>query len=208
MNRKLLIPAVVVCCVAWLGTAFAQAPSIEPPPSRSAQTGAVLALLQAPHPKVEARHLQRIGPDVNTILVEFATSTTAEPPVRLRAMAWLQHFPTPQTRAVLLDILRARDARVTEKRICLRALSAAFGVEVLPVVREHLESRNPLVREAAALALGDIDDLRVREILMDHVDREKDATVRDAVMASLQRIEDREAARARPSPAAPTNRGR
>jgi HEAT repeat protein len=65
----------------------------------------------------------------------------------------------------------------------------------LPVVRDHLQDRNLYIREAAAYALGDIDDRRVRDILTDHMGRERELTVRDAALASLRRVAEREARR-------------
>lgn len=164
-------------------------------PSRDAQTGALLTLLRAPHPQVDGFHLRRIGPDVNTILVEFATAAGSDMQTRLRALAWLQHFPSHTSRQVLLETLRASEAPVPTKRVCLRALAFAFGAEMLPTVRDHLQDRNLYVREAAAYALGDIDDRRVRDILTDHMVRERELTVRDAALASLRKLAERDARR-------------
>lgn len=165
----------------------------EAPPSRDAQAGALMTLLRAPHPQVDAFHLKRIGPDINTLLVEFATATHSDLQVRLRSLAWLAYFPSHQSRQVLLETLRARDAVVPAKRVCLRALATAFGAEMLPIERDYLQDRNLFVREAAAYALGDIDDRRVNEILSDHLGREPEFTVRDAALSSLRRIAARNA---------------
>jgi HEAT repeat protein len=171
-----------------------RAPELDSP-SRDAQTGALLTLLRAPHPQVDGFHLRRIGPDVNTLLVEFATAPGPDMQIRLRALAWLEHFPSHQSRQVLLETLRASDSAVPTRRVCLRALAYAFGSEMLPVVRDHLQDRNLYIREAAAYALGDIDDRRVRDILTDHMGRERELTVRDAALASLRRVAEREARR-------------
>lgn len=161
-------------------------------PSRNAQAGALLALLRAPHPQVDAPLLHRIGPDVNALLVEHALSRQAEPQVRLRAMAWLQHFATPASRAVLRETLNDPKAPVAVQRVALRAYALAFRVEALPLVKDRLQSREMHVREAAAYALGDIDDRRVRAILVDHMEREPELTVRDALMTALARVDERE----------------
>ncbi len=188
MLPRLLAAACLLALALPVASVAAEHASVEAPPSRDAQAGALMTLLRAPHPQVDAFHLKRIGPDVNTLLVEFTTATHSDMQVRLRSMAWLAYFPSHQTRQVLLETLRARDAVVPARRVCLRALATAFGSEMLPIVRDHLQDRNLFVREAAAYALGDIDDRRVHEILSDHLAREPELTVRDAALSSLRRI--------------------
>lgn len=163
------------------------------PPSRAAQTSSLEVLLQAPHPQVTALQLRRIGPDVGALLVEFATAPESSAAVRMRALAWLQYFPTPQTKAVLLESLRARAVAVPVQRVVLRALAVGFGVDALEVEREFLHAGNLYLREAAAYALGDIDDSRVPGILNDTMASEPEAAVRDAIAASLQRLSRRHA---------------
>lgn len=181
----------VVLIALWLATAAAA----EESKPRPVQAGALMSLLRAPHPQIQGPALARIGPDVPALLVEYATSIKEPHQVRLRALAWLQWFPSSQSRAVLLEMLRARDADVPTIRVCLRALAFAFGAEQLPILRAHLDHADVYVREAAAYALGDVDDRRVRDILNDHLDREREIAVRDAIVASLQRLDRGDAAR-------------
>lgn len=160
-------------------------------PSRDAQTAALLQLLRAPHPQVDGPSLARLGPDVPAILIEQATAAGVEVAIRQRALAWLQYFPNNSSRAVLMEALRARGASVGTLRVVLRALAVGFGVEALPVLSEHLLHKNVYIREAAALALGDLDDRRVPAILEDQLAREGELAVRDAIEVSLQRIAKR-----------------
>lgn len=161
---------------------------------RHVQAGALMGLLQAPHPQIQGPALQRIGPDVPALLVEYATSLQQPQRIRLRALGWLQWFPSSQSKAVLLEAMRARNVDTPTLRVGVRALAVGFGAEMLPVVREYLEHKNVHVREAAAYAMGDIDDRRVRDILTDHLEREKDLTVRDATMEGLRKVSARESA--------------
>ncbi len=161
---------------------------------RHVQAGALMTLLKAPHPQIQGPALARIGPDVPALLVEYATSIDQPVGVRLRALSWLQWFPESQSKAVMLEQLRARNVDVRTIRVCLRALAVAFGSEMLPTEREYLEHKDAHVREAAAYALGDIEDRRVRDVLVAHLDRERDIAVRDAIMAALKRVAAREAA--------------
>lgn len=174
--------------------AFAQT-KVAPSASRASQAAALWELLQAPHPQVDGQALRRIGPDVRDLLIETATSSRIEAPVRLRALGWLQWYPSTASRAVLMEALRARQASVATMRVALRALAVGFGAEALPALGEYLVHRDLYVREAAAYALGDIDDPKAAAMLQDRLEREPDLTPRDAIVASLQRHADRTAAR-------------
>ena len=187
MISKLLPLLMILCALPALAADEENKP-------RTVQAGALLQLLRAPHPQIQGPALARLGPDVPALLVEYAIGVAQPAPVRLRALAWLQWFPTPQTKAVLQEVLRAKNVDVPTTRVCLRAMAFGFGAEMLPVEREYLENRNVHIREAAAYALGDIDDRRVRDVLVAHLDRESDITVRDAIMASLKRVGARESA--------------
>lgn len=173
--------------------------------SRPGQTAVLLNLLRAPHPEVTGQQLRRMGPEVESILIEFASAeahgSTTEPQVRLRAMAWLQHFPSRATKAVLLEVFHAAQSGrgsgasigdIAGRRVAVRAMALAFGVEALPTLRAALQSPNLYLREAAAYGLGDVDDRRVRAMLVDHLARETEITVRDAASASLQLCDKRD----------------
>jgi len=184
---KLLLLLTLVCAM----PALAADPEGQP---RHVQAGALMTLLRAPHPQIQGPALARIGRDVPALLVEYATSVDQPVQVRLRALAWLQWFPSSQSKAVLSEVLHGRKVDVRTTRVCLRALAFGFGAEMVPTEREYLEHKDVHVREAAAMALGDIDDRRVRDVLVAHLDREREIVVRDAIMASLKRITARESA--------------
>ena len=167
-----------------------------PAASRANQASRLWELLQAPHPQVDAKVLTRIGPDVMQLLIETATAPSIDAPIRLRALGWLQWYPCAASKAVLMEALRARDARVGTIRVALRALAVGFGGAALPVLGEHLLHRDALVREAAAYALGDVEAPKARHMLDDRLERETELAVRDAIVAALQRHVDRSAARA------------
>lgn len=187
MMPKLLLLFTLLCALPAVA-----APDESRP--RHVQAGALLTLLKAPHPQIQGPGLARIGPDVPELLVGYATSIDQPVQVRLRALSWLQWFPSSQSKAVLQETLRSRHVDVRTIRVCLRALAIGFGAEMLPTEREYLEHKDVQIREAAAYAIGDIDDHRVRDVLVAHLDRERDIAVRDAIMASLKRITARESA--------------
>lgn len=193
MSPFLLTKAVqavaILAAGALFGTAYAQSPS------RASQSSVLLSLLRAPHPEVSGPQLRRLGSDVAALLIEFASAearVTSEPQVRLRAMAWLQYFPSRASKAVLLEVFHAAQGDIAGRRVAVRALAVAFGVEALPTLRLALQSPNLYLREAAAYALGDVDDRRVRSILVDHLARETELAVRDAATVALQRGDERD----------------
>lgn len=179
------------------GQLLAAAPApTQPSASKANQATRLWELLQAPHPQVDAQLLQRIGPDVMQLLIETATAPRIEAPVRLRALGWLQWYPCTASKAVLMEALRARSASIGTMRVALRALAVGWGAGAVPVLGEHLLHRDPLVREAAAYGLGDVDTAKARSMLDDRLERETELAVRDAIVASVQRHAERAAARA------------
>lgn len=107
-------------------------------PSRSTQEQVLFDLLEAPHPQVDGKTLQRLGPDVPSILIRYATTKTTKKTMQLRALAWLQHVPSTQTLAVLREVLYARDSDRTTLRTALRALGGGFGLAAWDDLRRHL----------------------------------------------------------------------
>ncbi|MSP92859.1 MAG: HEAT repeat domain-containing protein [Myxococcales bacterium] len=175
------------------------APPAKAPPAttRPLQSAALLDLLRAPHPTgIDRRRLDRIGPDIPALLVEHATNARLDSQPRLRALGWLQYYATPRTHAVLHEVMNARAVDTPTVRIAVRAFAIAFPTGALDTVRPFLQHRDPYVREAAAFALGDLDDARARAVLEDFLPRETELFVRDAGMVSLRRIGERAAPRA------------
>ncbi|MBM4342001.1 MAG: HEAT repeat domain-containing protein [Deltaproteobacteria bacterium] len=176
-----------------MGVCALDASAADPRP-REAQRAAVLSVLHAPHPNVDAAKLARIGPDVQAILVETATGKSGPAAVRMRALGWLQYYPNATSRAVLVGAI-AHPESPEALRVALAALANGFGAEALPHLQAHLHHRDALVREAAAHALGHLDDRRVRPLLEAQLEREPSLTVRDAMVSALQRIATRERSR-------------
>jgi len=156
-------------------------------PSMEAQRSSLLALLKAYEPRYDAKTLHRIGPDVNSLLVEVAQSKSHYAVVRLRALAALRYYPTKQTKGVLMEMAYAPKLDVTTRRTALRALAQAFGAPMVGVLQGFLSNADRFMREAAIYGLGDIDDPRVDQILVDHEASEPEIVVRDAVERVLER---------------------
>ncbi|MSQ83399.1 MAG: hypothetical protein EXR77_11020 [Myxococcales bacterium] len=189
--QKLLLGFIGVCLIGMPTVAFADSTSASR--SRDAQRSALMAILDAPHPWVSAEKLARIGADVQALLIEVVTAKTGSAAMRLRALGWLQYYPNSASKAVLLETI-ATPSSPEALRVALSAFASGFGALALPQLQHHLLHKDVLIREASALALGHIDDRRVRPLLESQLEREISLAVRDAMMTSLQRIATRERA--------------
>jgi hypothetical protein len=161
-------------------------------PSRTTQEQVLFDLLEAPHPQVDAKTLQRLGPDVPSILIRYATTKTTKKTMQLRALAWLQHVPSTQTLAVLREVLYARDSDRTTLRTALRALGGGFGLAAWDDLRRHLTHREAQVREAAVWSMRDavmqVPPERIQALLEGRLESEPEAFVRDAILEVLQQL--------------------
>jgi hypothetical protein len=161
-------------------------------PSRTTQEQVLFDLLEAPHPQVDAKTLQRLGPDVPSILIRYATTKTTKKTMQLRALAWLQHVPSTQTLAVLREVLYARDSDRTTLRTALRALGGGFGLAAWDDLRRHLTHRDAQVREAAVWSMRDavmqVPPERIQALLEGRLESEPEAFVRDAILEVLQQL--------------------
>ena len=141
-----------------------------------------------------AVQLHRVGnaPDVNRTLTEIAYERTESTQLRLNAIRALEYFPTRRTEEVLMTMLYAREQKASFKAIILRSLARTFGVnmyfEILPFMRD----KSSRVRRGAAIAMGEIDDGRVRGILANHLVHEQEIDVRLAIEKAVGMIDVRE----------------
>jgi hypothetical protein len=184
----------VLIVAALLGSSLATALPVlaATGPSRTTQEQVLFDLLEAPHPQVDAKTLQRLGPDVPSILIRYATTKTTKKTMQLRALAWLQHVPSTQTLAVLREVLYARDSDRTTLRTALRALGGGFGLAAWDDLRRHLTHREAQVREAAVWSMRDavmqVPPERIQALLEGRLESEPEAFVRDAILEVLQQL--------------------
>jgi len=140
------------------------------------------------------RHiLLRIGPaeEINRILASVAIDRNERPQLRLNAIRAMEHFPTRRTEEVLMSLLYARNQMPAFKRTCLRALARGFGARMYFEVLPFLRDGNVRVREGAALAMGEIDDERIRGILANHLVHEQTLDVRIAIERAIRMVDER-----------------
>lgn len=131
--------------------------------------------------------------------MELAIDRQQPARLRLNAVRALEYFPTKRSEEVLMTLLYTRRQVPAFQRACMRSLARAFGVKMLYEIRPFLRDLDPRVRSGAAIALAEIDDGRIRNMLMNTLVSEEDITVRLAIEKGLAMIESRDVAR-RPSP--------
>ena len=161
----------------------------------------IITLLTAHHRFPSAKMLYRTGnaASTNRLLMELAIDRQQPAKLRLNAVRALEYFPTKRSEEVLMTLLYTRRQVPAFQRACMRALARAFGVKMLYEIRPFLRDLDPRVRSGAAIALAEIDDGRIRNMLMNTLVSEEDITVRLAIEKGLAMIESRDVAR-RPSP--------
>jgi hypothetical protein len=129
--------------------------------------------------------------DTNRIVSHIAGNKYEKHRFRLNAIRALEYFPTKRTRIVLMDLLYAKQQKAAYKRACMRALARAFGPPMYYELVPFLKEADPRVRGGAALAISEIDDMRVEGILSNHLGHEKNITVRVEIEKGIARVKDR-----------------
>lgn len=135
--------------------------------------------------------------DTNRILSEIASDSQAEVVLQLNAIRALEYFPTRRTEEVLMTQLYTRGQSPLNKRTIMRSLARTFGVKMYFEIVPFLHEPDPRVRGGAALALAEIDDGRVRSLLMNLLENEPEISVRLSIEQGLGLIEAREKLNAR-----------
>jgi HEAT repeats len=191
-------------CLVALAAAVAVATSLVATPAALAgeipemHRRSVHALLMSPRGFPTKAQVWRTGKleDTNRILTELAADSRANIVLQLNAVRALEYFPSKKTEEVLMTLLYSRGQSPAHKRAILRSLARTFGVrmyfEILPFLRDY----EPTIRAGAAVAIAEIDDGRVKSLLMNLLETEPEIEVRLAAERGLVILEDREKAAA------------
>jgi HEAT repeat protein len=140
------------------------------------------------------RQLRRTGNDADTvrILTDLAVDRKIDLRLRLNAIRAMEYYPVKKVEEVLMSLLFARKQLLPVQRTCMRALARAFGVKMLNDLIPFLRDVDPKLRAAAAIALAEIEDGRVPNILTNQLVNEPEITVRMAIETGLDMIAERE----------------
>lgn len=128
---------------------------------------------------------QRVGERALPILIELYNDADEAPFVRMRAVGASAAFPRPATRTFLLAVARAEGQSDLFVREALLALARGFGRGAVNDVAPFLAHAEPVVREAAARALGRVGGPEAQRHLSARLSVERDDVVREALQRGL-----------------------
>ncbi|MFW5875535.1 MAG: HEAT repeat domain-containing protein [Myxococcota bacterium] len=177
MRSTLAATVALALCVTAPGAGVAQTPSTEQ----------VRTLLLGYEHVPEAPAFRALGPGTFEVLAALYEDETEAGFVRLRAVRAAAAFPTERTRRFLLGVARRGDEDALFPRQAVLSLERAFGARCVSDVAPFLRHHAPLVRRAAARALGRTRTNRARKHLREQLSREHDRQVRRKILKALQK---------------------
>ena len=185
-HKTLMSLALALCLIA--GNAQAT-------PSRDIkeQERLLMVLLNAHEYRPTRKLLDRVGKDVNRLLVRISTYRSARAKVRVRALLSLALYPTRRTKLYLLSLFHERSLKKNNtgllmRRQALRSAAFAFKTEVINDILILKADPSPQIREAVAHALGDTLSLSALSPLRAWLPNERELFVRIAIDRSIVRI--------------------
>ena len=129
---------------------------------------------------------QRLGDGTLSVLIDLYNGRDEAPYVRLRAVGATAAFPRAASRTFLLAVARADGQSDLFVREAIVALARGFGRDASADLSPFLDHAEPVVREAAARALGRIGGRVASSALSARLRVERDAVVREAIEAALR----------------------
>ena len=118
---------------------------------------------------------------VNKTLAEIALATGADPRLRSRATLALGDIPSERTYVTLRALLGEKRTKLAIRRQALVSLARAFPERSFEQIRGKLLDASKFMREAAALAMTYVQDVRVEALLVERLSLEKEIVVRTAL---------------------------
>lgn len=178
MKRRLMVACLCLACLGVAAPALAQ---------DSAQArGQVEALLGGIEYVPSAEQWQALGPQGEAALREIAADAKQPRTRRGRAMSALAHFPSPQTQALVQQILADPGAPVLLKRKALRTATVAFGEQGLALAQPFLHHEDKRLRESAILAIGQLKTPQARQLLQARLDVEPAPYLKEVLHQTLE----------------------
>ena len=129
---------------------------------------------------------QRLGDGALPVLIDLYNDHTAPGFVRLRAIGATAAFPRAATRTFLLAVANADGQSDLFVREAVNALARGFGQAASADVARFLGHEAPVVREAAARALGRVGGTDATRALRLRLGSERDVVVRESIQRALR----------------------
>ncbi len=185
--RAALTAALAFAAVLVLGGVASASESFEKQERR------LMTLLSAYEYVPNKKVLDRVGPDVDLLLVRIAGHPKLRPTVRVRAMSSMALYPNPRVQGFLRSLLHERRLKGTPlgvllRRQAMRSLAWAFGDAAVDDLAPLRQDADPQIREACARAYGDSQSRRAIALLEAWLPHEPELFVRSAVDDALQRL--------------------
>ncbi len=186
-------PALRAALAVSLGLALLTPRVVAARPDLGQQERSVRALLNAYEYRATRAVLDRIGPDVEKILIRLASHPKVRPTMRVRATETLGLYPTRDAGGFLRSLLQEPALAGTTtgrllRRAAMSALAQAFGPAAVPDIAPLHEDPDPQIREGCAHALGATGAATARPILDAWLPHEPELFVRTAIDASLSTL--------------------
>ena len=161
--------------------------------SEKEQERLLIVVLNAHEYRPNKKVLDKIGPEVNRLLIRIATYHTMRATVRVRALSSLALYPSNQTRRYLLSLFHERSLKKSPsglllRRQAIRSAARAFRASVIADIITLKTDRNVQIREAVAHALGDTLSKQALPHLRAWLPHEKELFIRLAIEKSITRI--------------------
>ncbi len=168
-------------------------PTFAARPDLARQERSVRALLDSYEYRPTRAVLDRIGPDVEKILIRLASHPKVRPTVRVRATETLGLYPTRDAGGFLRSLLQEPSLSGTPtgrllRRAAMSALALAFGPAAVPDIAPLREDADPQIREGCARALGATGAATAKPILDAWLPHEPELFVRTAIDAALSTL--------------------
>ena len=161
--------------------------------TEEAQRRVLLQLLNAHEFKVNRKAFDRIGPEVNRLLVNISGDPRQRPTVRVRATAALSVFPSERTRRYLNGVLFDPDLMknqfgLLQRREAMMSLGAAFKEDAVQSLAGFHDDKDPQIREGCARALGISGSKRALTTLNSWLPNEPEIFVRQAIDEAIEKL--------------------
>ena len=143
---------------------------------RPSSMQAVLSLLAAEEHVASAGELARIGPEGPDLVFRIAQDREQDIAYRARATSYLGYYQgNPKVEPFLSSLVTTPEPLLRRGLLSLARVSKGKAV---PTISPHLKSQDTLVREAAAQALAETDDVAALDVLRQAASQEREPYLR------------------------------